>query len=49
MATTATAAALPSLEPLFTRHGKRTRDVFASCPDDGIDSGMEKMCATGRY
>ncbi|KAK0486568.1 WD40 repeat-like protein [Armillaria novae-zelandiae] len=29
-------AALPPLEPLFNLNGKRTRSVFASCPDAGF-------------
>jgi len=29
-------ATLPPLDPLFRRSAKRTRDIFASCPEDGI-------------
>ncbi|KAH7925797.1 WD40 repeat-like protein [Leucogyrophana mollusca] len=32
----ATASALPPLGPLLERSVKRTRDIFASCPDDGL-------------
>ncbi|KAJ7186982.1 WD40-repeat-containing domain protein [Mycena filopes] len=31
-----TTAALPPLDPLFRRSAKRTRDIFASCPDEGL-------------
>lgn len=31
-----TTAALPPLEPLLRRSAKRTRDIFASSPDDGL-------------
>lgn len=31
-----TTAALPALDPLFRRSAKRTRDVFASAPEDGL-------------
>lgn len=31
-----TTAALPPLDPLFRRNAKRTRDIFASCPDDSL-------------
>ncbi|KAF8217850.1 WD40 repeat-like protein [Mycena galopus ATCC 62051] len=38
MATAAAApvAALPDLAPLFRQSAKRTRDIFESCPDDGL-------------
>ncbi|KIM87888.1 hypothetical protein PILCRDRAFT_814585 [Piloderma croceum F 1598] len=29
-------AALPPLDPLLRRSAKRTRNIFASCPDDGL-------------
>jgi pleiotropic regulator 1 len=29
-------AALPALDPLLRRSAKRTRDIFASCPEDGL-------------
>ncbi|KII84842.1 hypothetical protein PLICRDRAFT_701575 [Plicaturopsis crispa FD-325 SS-3] len=31
----ATTSALPPLDPLLRRSAKRTRDIFASCPDEG--------------
>ncbi|KIJ19603.1 hypothetical protein PAXINDRAFT_109043 [Paxillus involutus ATCC 200175] len=30
------ASVLPPLDPLLKRSAKRTRDIFASCPDDGM-------------
>ncbi|KAG7085566.1 pre-mRNA-splicing factor prp46 [Marasmius oreades] len=35
--------ALPPLEPLFRRNGKRTHAVFASCPDDSIADEERSM------
>jgi len=29
-------SALPPLQPLFNSSGKRTRDIFSSCPDDNM-------------
>ena len=36
---------LPSLEPLFKQSAKRTRDIFASCPDDSIKE-EERRCVS---
>lgn len=33
---TMTTAVLPSLEPLFRQNAKRTRQIFESCPDEGL-------------
>jgi pleiotropic regulator 1 len=40
-----TAYTLPPLDPLLRSCAKRTRDIFASCPDDGIKED-EKRCVT---
>lgn len=40
-----TAHALPPLDPLLKRSAKRTRDIFASCPNDGMKED-EKRCVT---
>jgi hypothetical protein len=40
-----TTSALPPLDPLLRRSAKRTRDIFASCPNDGITED-EKRCVT---
>lgn len=39
-----TTAALPPLDTLFKRNAKRTRDIFASCPDDSM-MDEERRCA----
>ncbi|KAJ7836400.1 hypothetical protein B0H14DRAFT_3141795 [Mycena olivaceomarginata] len=31
-----TTATLPPLDPLFRQSAKRTRDIFESCPDEGL-------------
>lgn len=31
-----TTAVLPPLDPLFRRNAKRTREIFASAPEDGM-------------
>jgi pleiotropic regulator 1 len=36
-------AALPPLDPLLRRSGKRTRDIFASCPDDGLNDEEKRL------
>lgn len=40
-----TAYALPPLDSLLKRSAKRTRDIFASCPNDGMKED-EKRCVT---
>ena len=39
----ASAAALPPLDPLLRRSAKRTRDIFASCPDDGFKDDEKRF------
>lgn len=34
---------LPALEPLFRRNAKRTYDVFAASPDDGLGDDEKRQ------
>jgi pleiotropic regulator 1 len=36
-------SALPSLEPLLKTSAKRTRDVFASCADEGLRDDEKRL------
>jgi pleiotropic regulator 1 len=40
------AAALPPLEPLLRRSAKRTRDIFASCPEDGLREDEKRFVSS---
>ena len=40
----ATSSSLPPLDPLLRRSAKRTRDIFSTCPDEGLKD-EEKRCA----
>lgn len=39
------ASILAPLDPLLRQSAKRTRDIFASCPDDSLKDGDEKRSA----
>jgi pleiotropic regulator 1 len=38
--------ALPPLDPLLKRSAKRTRDIFASCPNDGLKEDEKRYISS---